>query len=344
MSDGPDDLTFSHIHERDIGLLVVEELKCSRPFQRWFLRTLLMDTPQPRKISVAHVNVRHIVTETGPDRGESDIIADFEVDAPKVERIRVRIENKIDAPFGDSQAERYEGRARQDLAEGEFDRSLCILMAPNDYIEAVPDGAARFHETISYEQIAEALGERADYLDEESSRRCWHKMEMLEQAIHKHRRGYTAEPDPKVTEFWQGYWDDARQAAAGLRMDRPADKPSRSGFVHFTRSIQSKRPLPGCKIVHKLGHGRVDLQITGWADRLEAVANAIKSRLAAGVTLRKAGKSLAISIEAPVLDTTRPFEEQRDKAWEGMDAASRLQAWFNQNHEYLRGVAATQIE
>ena len=344
MSDSPHDLTFSHIRERDIDLLMVEELRSSRPFQRWFLRTVLKNTPQLRKVGIACVKVWHSITEKGPDAGESDIIADFEVDAPKVERIRIRIENKIDAPFGDSQAERYEGRARQDLSDREFDQSLCILMAPNDYIESVPGDFASFDETISYEQIAEAFEERADQVDEESGRRCRHKIEMLEQAIYKHRRGYTPEADPKVTAFWKGYWEDARRVAAGLRMERPGDKPAQSGFVHLTKSIEAKRPLPGCKTLHKLAHGRVDLQITGWADRLEAVGGAIDPLLAPGMILRKAGKSLAVSIEVPVLDTTRPFDQQRDEARAGLDAATRLQAWFNQNHRALRGVAASQIE
>ena len=55
-----------------------------------------------------------------------------------------------------------------------------------------------------------------------------------------------------------------------------------------------------------------------------------------GGYLRAAGRSLGIVIDTPRLDTQKPFDEQADDVIEALEAALRLQGWWNENYEVLR--------
>jgi len=324
------DSTFGFVRERDIDFMLVEELTCSHAFQTWFLQSVLTaDQPVPQVTTVA---VRQGVNESGDGSGESDVIVDFKIDSGV---IRIRVENKIDAVFQPNQIQRYLARAEDDRTSGSFHLSLCLLLAPNDYIESASDKAEKFDATLAYEEIIEFLEQRTEQADDELGLRCKHKIDILEHAIDKRRRGYAPDVCVEVTDFWLGYWEHANQSAGELRLDRPGPKPRTSSFVHFNRAIKSKRPLPECKIKHKLAHGLVDLEIAGWADRLEKLSPAITPLLGPGMRLRQAGKSLAISIEVPMLDIVGTFDEQRESAQTGLEAALRLKAWFALNHDNL---------
>jgi hypothetical protein len=60
-----------------------------------------------------------------------------------------------------------------------------------------------------------------------------------------------------------------------------------------------------------------------------------------GGYLRPAGRSLAIVIDTLRLDTKRPLFGQIEAVVEGLEAALRLQSWWNANHQVLLGWLAT---
>jgi hypothetical protein len=60
-----------------------------------------------------------------------------------------------------------------------------------------------------------------------------------------------------------------------------------------------------------------------------------------GGYLRPAGRSLGIVVDTPRLDTQRPFDEQADDVTEALEAAVRLQGWWNENDDTLRQWAKT---
>lgn len=68
------ELTFSSITERDVDLLLVEELKCSEGFLEWFL-TKALGRAQWRERS--SFRVRHSVPGVGKHAGETDIEVSF---------------------------------------------------------------------------------------------------------------------------------------------------------------------------------------------------------------------------------------------------------------------------
>jgi hypothetical protein len=55
-----------------------------------------------------------------------------------------------------------------------------------------------------------------------------------------------------------------------------------------------------------------------------------------GGYLRRAGRSLGIVIDTPRLETQRPLEDQADDVVEGLEAALRLQRWWDNNATLLR--------
>ena len=54
-----------------------------------------------------------------------------------------------------------------------------------------------------------------------------------------------------------------------------------------------------------------------------------------GGYVRSAGRSLGIVVDTPRLDTQRPFDEQADDIIEALEAALRLQGWWNENGDIL---------
>ena len=52
--------------------------------------------------------------------------------------------------------------------------------------------------------------------------------------------------------------------------------------------------------------------------------------------LRAAGRSLGVVIDTPRLETQQPLSVQVAEVVEGLEAALRLQSWWNESEEQLR--------
>ncbi|TWF41181.1 PD-(D/E)XK nuclease family protein [Neorhizobium alkalisoli] len=100
-------LTLTHATERDIDLLLIEELKCSPAFVRWLVQRV-SDNDFERS-SVTHSKRRiH-------NRREIDIT--LSVDGP-FGRSVILIENKLDTPEQPQQAESYREEAQLLVSTG----------------------------------------------------------------------------------------------------------------------------------------------------------------------------------------------------------------------------------
>lgn len=87
------ELALSHVTERDIDLLLVEELVCSPGFQEWFLRRVLGAPPESEPV------VRHSLSRRSKAEGragETDITVTATVGG---KRVAVLVENKLDSCF-----------------------------------------------------------------------------------------------------------------------------------------------------------------------------------------------------------------------------------------------------
>jgi hypothetical protein len=252
----PDYIQTSDIRERDIDLLLLEELTASQQFQQHFLT--LLDGAIPA--GSIFLSAQHSVSNS---LGQSDLTVDFR--APSGEICRVFVENKIDAGFQPNQPSRYVQRGCLDRDHGHCHHYATALVAPSRYLV----GADKvFDRAVSYENIR-AWFEGAAELG--GRRRC--KLGLLDAAIQKAEA--TNAKDERVTDFWRAYWAIVQQVAPELRMPEPGGRSG--GFVHF---YPASLPL-GVDFVHKMNHGHLDVQFPGMGHRLKELESAFSGRLLA---------------------------------------------------------------
>jgi hypothetical protein len=289
----------SGVCERDIDLLLVEELVASPQFVKHFL-------------GEAHaladglaVDVAHSVFTA---LGESDVEITVEAGGA---RHRILIENKVDAPFQPRQAERYGKRAR--ALEGTYRSVLTILVAPEDYLKHAKTDHP-FDLYVALETLASWFtqgrhGTRAEY-----------KRALIENAIERQKAGWTRVPDELCTAFYGSYWDLASRVAPALRMPKPEPRPAGSTWFTF-----KPHELPqGLLLVHKLPSGWVDLQFTGQRERMADLTERYGAMLDPDMFIREAGGSAAIRITVDRCDVLEPFEASKLVVEASLDAATRL--------------------
>jgi hypothetical protein len=230
------------IRERDIDLLLIEELYSSPFFREHFIRLLGGRVPN----QTTFIAARHSVTCS---LGQSDVELELRVGG---ERWILMIENKIDASFQPEQAKRYKQRGEQHLLNG-YDKFLTALIAPAAYLGRDTYG---FDLAVSYERLlewfstAETLGER---------RYC--KVGLLNAAIQKCEEdddGPGAK-DPRSVDFFRSYWQNAQMLAPELGM---RNEPKSGGFLYFHPANVPKY----LKLMHRIRQGFVDLQFCGVAE------------------------------------------------------------------------------
>jgi hypothetical protein len=326
-----EDLTLESVTERDVDLLLVEDLKCSEGFRGWFLSHLAMALGREPWQGLSSFRVRHSVSGVGKHAGETDVEVSFAVAGV---RVLVLVENKIDATFQPDQAQRYALRAREHVEQHKYDEALTLLLAPSGYLGSTST-CEEFDAAMSYEDVMKYLKEQATG-DGELALRYGHRLEMLKQAVERWRRGYTAVPDSTLTKLWADYYELAQTTAACLKMPRPGPKPANSTWPSFAKALEQKPGLPRVELVHKWPDARVDIHLYGMAKHYDVVAVSVAPLLGTEMRLRKAGKSLAVSIEVPRINVGQPLASQHEAAAEGLAAALRLQQWFRQNSAELQ--------
>jgi hypothetical protein len=125
------------IRERDIDLLLIEELYSSPLSREHFLSLLRGEVPNTANFIAA----RHSVSCS---LGQSDVELELQVGE---ERWILMIENKIDASFQPDQAKRYTQRGEQHILSG-YTKFFTILIAPAAYLGRDTYG---FDLAVSYE-------------------------------------------------------------------------------------------------------------------------------------------------------------------------------------------------
>ena len=114
------------VAERDIDLLLLEELHVSAAFRSW----LLAEVFEPDVRCNKFLGAWHSVSD--PALGESDLIILLE-DAGG-SRTALLIENKIDAPPQPEQAARYRLRGQLGVEDGSWAKFRTCMTAPQAYL------------------------------------------------------------------------------------------------------------------------------------------------------------------------------------------------------------------
>lgn len=289
--------TFASMAERDIDLLLVEEICANADFGRWFFDQVGETVAD----GALQTECWHSVTDGA--HGESDLIARLNGD------VAALIENKIDALAQPDQAERYRRRGSRGVAAGNWRRFVTCIVAPEAYLKSNQE--ARLYDTsISYEAV------RAWFLAT-GSHRARHKALVLTEAIEQNRRGYSPDPDENVTAMWAEYWATAQDEHLELEMPRPGPKPAKSDWPTFRPTGMPAQ----LQIIHKWNQGCVDLQISGAAGAVDELARRMTRE---NVEVVATGKSAVVRIRVPPIDRFVPADAQLDQVRDGLEAASTL--------------------
>lgn len=326
-------LTLTHATERDVDLLLVEELRCSAAFVRWLVSQV---------VATANTALRYESSEVTHskrrvhNRREIDICVTLrgQTDLP----IYLLIENKLDTSEQANQAESYQAEARLLVSDGIARQAYTILVCPGAYAAEHAEFASKFDVNISYEAVIAYLTDRTSEPGE-LGLRLQHRREMLEQAITKARRGYESVPLPLIERFNTKYAALTAQSFPMLKPGQSMLKERRPGesktMIFAPEVLPNWEFLPQMRIVHQLREGNANVNFYTWGDHFTALAATVAADLAGTpyrpvptINKRSSGRSgLMIVVETPSIDNEAGFDDQREIILAGMKATDELRAW-----------------
>jgi hypothetical protein len=307
--------------ERDVDLLMAEELRVNAAFGKWIMDKF--DASADLIFPAAHTNVS--VVEDG---SEADVIATFSTTSNLNHRLF--IENKIDAILMPEQLERYLRRAQGDLRRGLVSGFSILFFTPSAYLKTkLPNGMKQ----ISFEEAAQALASQGCL---RSQYRASLLMRALPIRTLAARDAHVALTEP----FIKNWWD---QVYAMLDREFP------DFFVHKTRyprSVFFAPETPGQGSYLRLdfkGHkGEVDLAFKN----ISAAALSKKVSILDGLPgqIVANGKSSAIQMAglAPFV-ISDGFEVVQTRVRAAYKAAHTLLTFWQQNRAQF-DTLALQIE
>jgi hypothetical protein len=294
------------VAERDIDLLLVEELTVNSEFGDWFASRLF-----GRAVFREAVGTWHSVTDSA--LGESDLLFLFRNEDDG--RVAVLIENKIDAVAQPQQAARYRLRGEKGLQSQDWDTFVTCVVAPKQYLSAgnQTDG---YDAQVTYEEILSFFVSRRT-----RDRRYAFKGQVLLEAIQKNRRGYVADISEAMTAYVRDYCRLASAVAPECRVQEAKPRPAGSTWVQFRPDGLPKQVT----VTHQLTAGHAKLFIAGAAAEVDQVLAPFKDVLPPDVEAGAVGKSVALSISVPKLSPLEKTVSAEQAAVEqGIRAVQRL--------------------
>ncbi len=327
-------LTLTHATERDIDLLLVEELKCSPHFVRWIIQKIAakpVATTDFTSCEIIHSKRRM------HNRREIDICVVLK--APSNLPVYILIENKLDTAEQFEQADSYRAESKLLVSNGTASIVLTALVCPSAYARQQSIFADKFDATISYEDIAEYFLKRSREPGELGAR-LLHRHEMIQQATSKSRRGYQAVPLPIIEQFNARYIALAREnypalipGPSMLKEGRPGESKS---MIFAAQVLPTWDFLPQMRIVHQLREANANINFYTWGDHFTALAAIVASDLSGTryrpiptLNKRANGKSgLMIVAQTPLIDNQSGFDTQVEAILTGIRTTDGLRAWI----------------
>jgi hypothetical protein len=286
------------VEERDLDLLLLEELHASAKFAAWFID--LFDLGEATSFDGAW----HSISEHD---GETDLLLRVKRGN---ERVLILVENKINAPEQQTQDLRYHLRGDRAREAGHCELYVTAMCAPQVYLDGLADDSAYEHR-ISYEKIATWFAALDD------SRAAWRKS-VLDLAITHARRGYLMKVHSGKTAFHRDYFDHVRAKYPELIMRRPDPKGGKSDWIYLKGFAFPK----GVTLIHKNDQGCVDLQF----EKTAAVDLATRKHdgWPQGAAVVPRGGSAAVSLPVPRCDMERSLLDQVASVDAALEAARAL--------------------
>lgn len=337
--------TLTHATERDIDLLLVEELYASPLFISWMCGKARLPT------GVETSTVLHSKRRTR-NRREIDIFVD--VTFPKGEKAALLIENKLDATEQPDQAESYRDELSA-LADRYADRAM-LIVCPEQYEAAHREFTGKFDAVVTYEELARNFWDKSVSGGIEGGRMRF-RAELLEQAINKGRRGYVAVPNAEIGDFNAAYVallaeiaPDILPGPSMLKAANPDESVSMI-FDHARSFANLPREVRPTRFAHEFGRGQahranyVSVIFGGWGPALPAVKERFEqdarelgaSFVAKPPTKVRPNPGLVMTCPTPAIDNQGDFGQQRQAIVAGIQRAETLRCWLLNNSSLLQG-------
>lgn len=326
----------SDVQERDVDLLITEELSSSITFIRWYCEKIYDKHSDRLPSYIKDVDVRHSCLHIGDGYGESDIVLRIK---DQLERDHVfLIENKINASFTPEQPERYRKRLKSIIRTDAFFDGRTILMAPASYLHKTAS-SSDFDIKISYEDLIEYFDSRSKSTDiEELAMRYAYRRDLLLNAVRKKTySGPVINPDPRVCDFRDDYANLIRELAPELQLGTLTKVKEPNEWVNFPNALSDSCKPHRFLLIHK-PYGRVALQINPKSESIESIIEIFKTLLSneTDMFLAPAKKSFSIYIDTPKLDMRKSAANQLGEIKEAVSALKRLKVWFETNTDTIR--------
>lgn len=313
----------TRVYERDLDTLFIESLRNNDDFLASFMKSATGDFKLPYKL---------IVSGQTKHRGSSGSI-DIELNFYESKRLLL-IENKIDARYsitlsGLGQVDRYKKTTNILRKAGVDARS--VLLAPKSY-RIGTKFADQFDSYVDYESLRDTLFGK--------------ELELLESAINQTSLPYEPVLNVSTTNFFEKYRVFVSTEYPHLKLKSNPNaggvRPSGSNTIYFdvqkTLVLHNNFPKPRMSLQFLDSNhstASVKIMIGKWGK----FSNELKLNSAfddIGAYLRPAGQSLGLVIDTPRLNTQEDFHHQLEDIVEGLEAASRLQTWWNTNGRKLK--------
>ena len=300
-TEGVPEMELRTARERDIDLLLFEEFVASPEFVAWFLSQIGI-ADQTRLMRVAHS-----VIALGR---ESDLELELEG------RIRVLIENKLDAPLQENQANGYRERAKDYVTNMGFASALTVIVAPASYFS--DKGSFEFQYRVELEAVVDWFRDSGVHVGP----RQRYKLELLSAAL---ECSEPKPPDPEATASWLDYWRVAMRLAPQLNMRKPLAVRRTNAFILFHPPELPKK----VSLWHKFPYGHVDLQFDGRGEELAKMSRTFGA-LPTGMRVEKAGESVVVRIDVPPITIGTRFSAAEAEVEMALGAAVRLLNWHKE--------------
>ncbi len=296
---------FTDVSERDMDMLFLEEFVISEEFLNIFTSKIGIS-------DAAVVEIEH--SKTHPEFGESDMTVIIETDGKKHGLL---IEDKIDAIAMPEQCDRYMKRGELGILNGDYSSFDVFIVAPEKYLNDNIE-AQKYPNKVSYEECQLYFEKGAD------SRKIF-KLSQIKQAIHKQKTGYQVIENKEVTEFWSKYISYKKRNYNHLLFTATeGPRGANSTWPQFNTVIEK------LYIIHKSERGFIDLTIPSMAEflpQLEMLLNEMVNLKENDMTVHPTGKAGAVRLYVPIVDFSKPFDEQTDdieKCFKGIEKMSEL--------------------
>jgi hypothetical protein len=302
-------------YERDIDLLLAEEVVVSPAFATW-----LQNHTRFAGLEAAIVDV---FVSRSDATGESDLVVVFE-EAGAGRRFALLIEDKIDAPLQPDQERRYRLRAQGEIDRGDYQAYEALLCAPTAYAAAHPQ-AAGFDRIIAYEAIAAFLKES------DPSPRGQYRANFIATAAMRNANTWTRVSDEATNAFWDAAYRVAATEFPILEL-KPLNLTKDSSWITVRpRDLPTTRVWTYVSL--KGDRGYIDLTFTG--SSAAAFSETVTPLLKPGMSIHPTGKSAAIRIEVEGFKPREPLTTGIPKVRQAFAACAGLIGFYRTYRQQL---------